>query len=234
MGKYLTYEDFGAKGDGVTDDFEAIIACHEDANKTKTPVKAKDGAKYYIGGKNASANIMTDTDFGRAEFIIDDVKLENIRSHIFTVSSEFQSYEIDVKSLKKTDKKLNFPHEGKAYVKIVNSNRKMFIRRSLNLNNGAHARDAIIVDSDGSILTDIDWDFDEVTLATARSVEDTPITIRGGIFRTIANQAESFYNYHARNFYIKRSNVTLADITHYVSGEMDHGAPYEGFFNIWE
>jgi hypothetical protein len=43
---YLTYEEFGAKGDGVTDDFAAIIACHEEANKTGTPVKARNGAKY--------------------------------------------------------------------------------------------------------------------------------------------------------------------------------------------
>ena len=56
---YLSYEDFGAVGDGITDDFAAIIATHEEANRTNTPVKAKDGAKYYIGGKDASANIMS-------------------------------------------------------------------------------------------------------------------------------------------------------------------------------
>ena len=27
--KYLTYEQFGAKGDGVTNDFPAIMATHE-------------------------------------------------------------------------------------------------------------------------------------------------------------------------------------------------------------
>jgi hypothetical protein len=26
---YLTYEEFGAKGDGVADDMAAIVACHE-------------------------------------------------------------------------------------------------------------------------------------------------------------------------------------------------------------
>ena len=54
--KYLTYEDFGALGDGKNDDFEAIIACHKEANRTGTPVKARDGATYYIGGKDATVN----------------------------------------------------------------------------------------------------------------------------------------------------------------------------------
>jgi len=53
--------------------------------------------------------------------------------------------------------------------------------------------------------------------------------VRGGIFTTIANREESFYNYHHRGFIVKRSNVTISDMTHYVEGEGDHGAPYHGF-----
>ena len=30
---FVTYLDFGAKGDGVTDDFGAIVAAHEYANE---------------------------------------------------------------------------------------------------------------------------------------------------------------------------------------------------------
>ena len=46
--KYVTYEEFGAKGDGVTDDFFAIKAAHEYANENHMPVRAKDDATYYI------------------------------------------------------------------------------------------------------------------------------------------------------------------------------------------
>ena len=42
--KYVSYEDFGAIGDGVTDDMPAIVKAHEYANTEGLPVRAKDGA----------------------------------------------------------------------------------------------------------------------------------------------------------------------------------------------
>ena len=40
----VTYAEFGAVGDGKTDDFDAIIAAHNFANKMGLPVKAEKGA----------------------------------------------------------------------------------------------------------------------------------------------------------------------------------------------
>ena len=94
---YITYEMFGAKGDGVTDDYDAIVLAHEAANEQNLPVKAKNGATYYIGhmgyflnpvddGKtrdlNKGALIMTATDWTGATFIIDDTGLEGARRWI--------------------------------------------------------------------------------------------------------------------------------------------------------
>jgi hypothetical protein len=39
----VEYADFGAKGDGTTDDIESILAAHAFANEHRLPVKA-DGA----------------------------------------------------------------------------------------------------------------------------------------------------------------------------------------------
>ena len=74
--KYITYEQFGAKGDGVTDDMPAIAAAHQAANEKGLPVKAKSGKTYYIGKTPVYAEIRTDTDFGKASIIIDDVDFE--------------------------------------------------------------------------------------------------------------------------------------------------------------
>ena len=46
---YIAYSEYGAVGDGVTDDFDAIIAAHAVANDAGLPVRADPGAAYYIG-----------------------------------------------------------------------------------------------------------------------------------------------------------------------------------------
>lgn len=65
-GKFITYEEFGAVGDGKHDDQNAIIAAHDAANKMGLPVKATDGKTYYIGKGKKPAIIKTDTDWGKA------------------------------------------------------------------------------------------------------------------------------------------------------------------------
>ncbi|MCR5460096.1 MAG: hypothetical protein K6F51_09390 [Acetatifactor sp.] len=76
---YVTYKMFNAKGDGVTDDYDAIVRTHEYANKYHLPVKADPGATYYIGHMNSDnpsgAEIRTDTDWGDATFLVDDTHI---------------------------------------------------------------------------------------------------------------------------------------------------------------
>ena len=79
------YENFGAKGDGETDDLEAIIKTHEYANKNRIPVIANNSAIYKISGKGKPVIIQTNTDFGNAEFIIDDRSVENREMHVFEI-----------------------------------------------------------------------------------------------------------------------------------------------------
>ena len=64
--RFITYEKYGAKGDGVTDDMPAIVAAHAAANKMGLPVRAKAGKTYFIGKAPLTAEIRTDTDFGKA------------------------------------------------------------------------------------------------------------------------------------------------------------------------
>lgn len=227
---YLTYEEFGAVGDGVTDDSAAIASCHAEANKIGVAVRARDGAKYYIGGKDISAIIKTDVNFGTAQFIIDDTHLENTESRVFVVASDYEGYELDLTKLLSKDEKIILPHEGEAFVRIYDENHKCYIRKGLNQNAGVPKSDIFIVNKDGRIETDLDWTYESATKCEARRLDERSITISGGIFTTIANQAESKYNYHYRGFEINRDRVTISGLTHYVIGEIDHGAPYDGFF----
>lgn len=231
---FVTYEDFGAVGDGIADDMAAIVTCHEYANAHTLPVRAKDGATYYIGGKDMTAFIMTDTDFGKAKFIIDDRNVENIKTSVFIVKAEEEYYTPNIQSLRKEQTKVDFPHTGNVYVRIYSDVKKAYIRKGRNKNEGSDLSDCFLVDGEGNILNQINWDYPTVSQVYAKSADDTPITIQGGEFITIANAAPSFYTYYARNIRIFRSNVTLKNLTHRITGEGDHGAPYNGFISVFE
>ena len=106
---YVNYEMFGAKGDGVTDDMEAIRAAHKYANENKMDVKTDPFATYYIGPEPMDVQIMTNVDFGSSKFIIDDreVKLENKNAPLFRVVSSYAPIKIEsVKKIKKNQMKL--------------------------------------------------------------------------------------------------------------------------------
>lgn len=227
--KYLTYEEFGAVGDGAHDDQEAIIACHEAANLSGTPVKAGDGATYYIGGKNKTAVIKTDVDFGTAKFIIDDRNVEVNASYVFSIESDHGFEPVEITSLKIDQKTLDIGKKGNYLVRVYNDEHPVFIRKGLNMNNGIATQDIFVVDNEGNIYPSVNFDYPKVTRADMKCVDDTPITVRGGIFTTIANHQESYYRYLQRGFHITRSHVTLCDYEHYVEGELDQGAPYHGF-----
>ena len=72
---YVTYEQFGAVGDGVTDDFAAIRSAHKFANAHGLDVHATKGKKYYIHiTEGKSAIIQTNTYWNGAKFIFEEEK----------------------------------------------------------------------------------------------------------------------------------------------------------------
>ena len=82
----ITYEAFGAAGDGVQNDMPAIVAAHEEANRLGLVVRAKEGAVYFIAPQAATAVIRTDTDWTGATFRIDDRDLDDFRAPLFRSS----------------------------------------------------------------------------------------------------------------------------------------------------
>ena len=98
--QYVTYEAFGAVGDGKTDDLPAIAAAHAYANEHGLPVRAKDDATYYIGGKAIVVMVGTDVDFGKAHFIIDDTEIEDRGKPIFLIPRTTKEFTPEISSLK--------------------------------------------------------------------------------------------------------------------------------------
>lgn len=233
---YVTYEQFGAVGDGKTDDLEAIVKAHEYANKNGLSVFAKETATYYIGGKALTAVIKTNTDWSTARFIIDDTSVEKIGYWIFNIAPAKSSYSITdkVSPLKMDATNIGTELPSESLVVLTDSNVKRYIRKGANQNSGSSQSDVILVDKDGNISPDtpLIWDFDTITGATVYPVDTETLTVKGGKFTTIANAAPSEYTYYARGIQVRRSNTVIDGIYHEVINEGETGAPYSAFVSL--
>lgn len=233
---FVTYRAFGAAGDGKTNDMAAIAAAHAYANAHQLPVRADEGAVYYIGEIQESAVICTDTDWTGAQFMIDDslIDVAHRQKHVFCVRSTQAPYPLTgLGALKKGQSNLGVSLNAPSIVVLTDDHVRRFIREGLNQDSGKPQSDIIAVAPDGTIDpgAPLIWDFNEVTSAQVYPMDAQTLTLRGGVFTTIANQAESRYTYYNRGILINRSNVRVEQITHYVTGELDHGAPCTGFIS---
>jgi hypothetical protein len=232
MEPYVTYEQFGAVGDGIADDLQAIVKAHDYANANHLPVKSDPKACYYLSGKALTALVQTDTDWNDSKFIIDDRAVENNKVHIFDLCSALAPLQVTLPALRKGQKSLGFrlPHD--CYLNVTNENVRQFIRFGLNQNNGFPQTDCFVARKDGQIEQEIIWDFATVTEVNAYPMDEATLTVKGGMFTTLANGDPSTYDYYARGIQVRRSNVLLEGISHFVIMEGETGAPYHGFIRV--
>jgi len=232
--KFITYEEFGAKGDGRTDDMKAIAAAHAAANAKGLPVKAAAGKTYYVRDISVGAVVQTDTDFGTAKFIIDDTDCFDQRNQsAFTVAPTAKATDVADKlpSLKIGQKNIGFAPGVPAMISLSNDRKHHYIRAGGNRDKGKPMLDSIRVDKEGNVdpTVPLRWDFDHVSKAILQPIDEKTITVQGGHFVTIANQAPTKYTSYRRGIRITRANVIVRNIRHEITGEGDHGAPYSGF-----
>lgn len=128
----------------------------------------------------------------------------------------------------------NYTNGKKSMVSFHNTAHRDFIRFGANQNSGHVRRDFVIVDEEGNIdpSTPVVFEFKALTSVNIIPIEDTPITINGGHFENIANQAlktithwlngeevtyddyRNVFHEYGRGFKISRANVTMTNIRH--------------------
>lgn len=236
--KYVSYEEFGAVGDGVTDDFDAIEAAHRYANEHGLKVKTKSDATYYVGEKlTREIPIEQDVDFNGASFIIDDavpnayqyrsVSLFGIRRKSKRVlkGEELVAAIGEGRTIKRGDTKLDWLAPvltEDSFIKVFDENHRDFVRFGSNENKGVARHDIFEVMKDGTLVpeTDIAYEFDGITAIEIYPMHEEPITVKNGNFASVCCRTVKETNFlgrwhgHYRGFIIERADVTLENITH--------------------
>ncbi len=231
----IYYESFGAAGDGATNDFEALKACHEYANKYGYTVNATAGKVYYIsttGGK--SIPVHTNVNWNGASFILDDSAIAKDDPErggvIFQVKSDYEaetykagdgtaignaidainkSGGIDRNATTKLDLGLEYP----ALLVVYNENHECYIRYGSHYEGGEAQHEIIYIDASGNIdpNTPFMFDYAEITKIDVRRVDDKAITLNGGgaTFTTIANQVPLEWNGSSPVYYYYSRNIRI-------------------------
>ena len=216
--KYVTYEDFGAVGDGVADDFAAIYRAHEYANENHLPVRANDGATYYINrpivdGEIKEIIVKTPTNWGEAHFVIDDREISAFKKdesyawhskQIFKVMPYAPMERIeDEETLKavvagglkrgatRVALKLGYP----ALIMPYNNLEKIYKRRGYGAWMGKTMHEVIVIDGEGNISeeTPIMFEYNHIDYIEVIRLDIEPMTIEGGIFTTRASRCNMLY-----------------------------------------
>jgi len=255
--QYVTYDDFGARCDGIHDDFVAIRNAHNFANINNYEVRANGGKTYHIFKYNAekAVNIKTNVNWENAKFIIHDEKIEDRPgrySYIFfitTNSSDVTTIENPniilntntkkIEGIEDTLNKLNVKNYCNYLCIAENSNKKQYIRYGSTENAGINQNDCFIIDSEGTLQNDIQWDFDSITKLTIFPFSKNQLSIKNGDFitNTFEDSHESIYSRgNGKNSYLYRGmyfyathNMTVQNIKHTTSKDLLSGV-YHSFF----
>jgi len=213
------YKDFGAKGDGIADDFFALKEAHDFANISGQTVKATSGKTYRInhtnknGGTAQYISIKTNVDWTGAKFTIDDSNIDyfdgtgQAGTHIFIVESEYDQLRItDTSKLShlsgigkgtaKVDLGLGYP----AMLIVYNRNHRVYRRSGSGYSEsqqaGTYQQEVILIDKDGNVdeSTPFLFDYDVVTDVTVIRTDIEHLTIKGGEFTTLGCRIDAYDN----------------------------------------
>ena len=174
----VTYSQFGAKGDGVTDDFEAMYNAHTFANQCGQKVMG-DGPtyRYFIHEFSKTIPVQTDVDFNGATIYIDDrgsgvYKYRSLHLFTFLPSHEVKSYGVtEIQEMSggapvlTTDTEIPWlaPYlESSSFIYMYNKHQD-YIRHGGNSGYAMNRRDVFVIHPDGKLdeSTPLYFDFAE-------------------------------------------------------------------------
>jgi hypothetical protein len=229
-------EWFGAVGDGIVDDSLAIYKCHDFANRSNLKVIYQKGT-YKL---NTVRNILikTNTDFGRATFLID----ESISSETvpwFTVNSDYEPVEVDSSLWGAIRTKLVSgisiiselsPYKNSLVV-ITDNDDKIGARYGYT--NDWARQDFFYIDEGGKVVGDSMYGFSNITSMISYPCDLNYLTIEGGTFLVNGQDSGHSGDYVRPVFQVNRSRTIIRNqFIGIINGASDvQTDPLIGFYN---
>ena len=252
--EYVTYEDFGAVGDGVTNDFEAMYNAHIYANENSKKIKALPNRTYLIKecGRR-TIPVKTSCDFCGSTVVIDDRDITYTdpdgKLCVMQILSDKESITLDSDAIERINqggriiaeeaKKFDTGLGVGGLLDIINRDKKVYIRYGGDANDGSPQSEVILVDKDGNIDKDTPFliDYDKVSAVNFYPTDDEPLYFENAKFVTRATCVKvDRIAYIHRGISVTRSNTVIRNIEHTVTDEppLQSGAyaSYSGFLCI--
>ena len=211
MKEFVTYSDFGAVGDGVANDFEAMLNAHAYANENKLPVKGESGKSYRIvstekDGLARTIIIKTPTDWQGTTIIVDDTDIahadgkgRDFNSPIFRVEPYEEIVEISeetIASLPKITTKTTKIDLGLGYPALAvlyNDEVRHYIRYGPNANQGSPQHELVVLDKDGNVdpTTPLMYDYAKITKIEAIKIDIDDLVLENATFLQRASHIDT-------------------------------------------
>lgn len=229
--KFITYEMFGAKSDGIHDDGKAIKSAHDFANANNIPVINLSG-EYWI--KNTwNIEIKTNVIWGHSKFYIKES--DKGKNYVFQVLSNKKSYSLSPSELSIINNKIKkgtaFIPELAGYegclVYVKDENTAWTIRSSTNVS--IKLSDSFVVEKGGFIVGEITKDILTPTSVTIYPIDDNYLTIDGGSF--IITGDSNLKCYLGGVIYSTRSRVVFRNLFSHIENDAST-APNRGIYDI--
>ena len=241
----VSYKDFGAVGDGETDDSEAIRAAHEFANKGGQLVVAESNKTYYIAGPCDTISIKTNVDWGGCKFIFDDTIVSgSTTAPVFSIDPDiansyvssgdfFNKLNADpdgdgivIYGINHGDKQTTKLGNGLGYpalLTIYDSSSNMYVRWGYADGQNHTQEEIVLIDENGNIdpSTPFLIDYEKVTKIRIQPLNDIePITVKNAKITTRSTKINKAGNI-TRNILVNRPYTTVEGIKHVIEGEYE-------------
>ena len=223
------------------DDYYAIKATHDCANKHKLPVVVSKGTYNIYKLNDESIKVETNTDLGGSDIYIHDengavtntIEKEKDGETIVKNVKDIPIYRMDNDKLTGDDAPSQITNVyynkiipelvGKGYslVVIENNDKKVYIRSGKNANKGDNAKEAFRIDNSGKVLDKMFWNYyynnaNHISSVTVYPINENNLIFKNGNFFTIVDTEDrsDVKDYVKRGILVKRSNTTVNNINH--------------------